>query len=372
MKKEKRFDTKPKKIILVAGARPNFMKIAPILGEIIKYPDAFNPFFVHTGQHYNDEMSRFFLDDLCLPEPDTCLNVGSASHGVQTAKIMIAFEKVVDKIKPDLVVVVGDVNSTLACALVTVKMHIPVAHIEAGLRSGDRAMPEEINRILTDQISDYLFTTEPAAEENLIREGISKEKIHFVGNIMINSLIQYRQKYENSPIFEKMNLIQSDYALVTLHRPRNVDHRETFQEILDVLSEIGKDIQVIFPAHPRTQKRIHEFGFSDMVSGDRQLRVIDPLGYFDFIALEKHARLVLTDSGGIQEEATFFQVPCLTIRENTERPITVSEGTNVLVGTDPDQILIQSRDVLNGRVKQGTIPKYWDNQVARRIISILK
>ncbi|MBN2028711.1 UDP-N-acetylglucosamine 2-epimerase (non-hydrolyzing) [bacterium] len=371
MKKEKRIDKKPKKIILVAGARPNFMKIAPIWCEMIKYPDGFKPLFVHTGQHYDDEMSRFFLEDLELPEPDICLNVGSASHGAQTAKIMIAFEKVVNETGPDLVVVVGDVNSTLACALVAVKMHVPVAHIEAGLRSRDRTMPEEINRILTDQISDYLFTTEPAAGENLQAEGIDSGKIHYVGNTMIHSLIRYREKYESSDILKKMNLIQGGYVLVTLHRPKNVDHRETFQEILDVLLKIGKDIPVIFPAHPRTQKRIREFNLSEMISSDHRLRVLDPLGYFDFIALEKHARLVLTDSGGIQEETTFFQVPCLTIRENTERPITISKGTNVLVGTDPDQILKYSRDVLNGRVKRGTIPKFWDDQVARRIVDVI-
>ncbi len=348
------------------------MKIAPILNEMIKYPDGFSPLFVHTGQHYDDAMSQFFLNDLALREPDICLNVGSASHGVQTAKIMIAFEKVIDEIGPDLIVVVGDVNSTLACALVAVKMHIPIAHIEAGLRSGDRTMPEEINRILTDQISDYLFTTEPAAEANLQAEGVDGKKIHYVGNTMIHSLIRYRQKYEDSAIFKKMNLAQGGYALVTLHRPKNVDHRETFQGILNVLSKIAKDIRVIFPAHPRTQRRIREFGLSDKISGDHQFQVIDPLGYFDFIALEKHARLVLTDSGGVQEETTFFQVPCLTIRENTERPVTISEGTNILAGTNPDQILKQSREVLNGRVKRGTVPKYWDDQVARRIIDVLQ
>ena len=348
------------------------MKIAPVLEEMKKYPECFDLLFVHTGQHYDDGMSKVFLKDLELPEPDVFLNVGSASHGAQTAKIMIAFEKVVHETMPELVIVVGDVNSTLACAIVAAKIHIPVVHIEAGLRSNDRTMPEEINRILTDQISDYLFITEPIAEKNLIAEGIAKEKIHFVGNIMINSLIKYSQKYETSRIFEKLHLVRGEYALVTLHRPSNVDHRETFQKILNVLSRIKRDIQIIFPAHPRTQKHMREFGLSDMESDDHRLCVLDPMGYLDFIALEKHARFVLTDSGGIQEETTFFQVPCLTVRENTERPVTITKGTNILVGTDPDRIIEEIMKILNGCVKRGTVPEFWDDQVARRIVDILK
>ncbi len=348
------------------------MKIAPILEEMKKFPKSFKPLFVHTGQHYDDEMSKVFLKDLKLPEPDVFLNVGSASHGAQTAKIMISFEKVVHETMPELVIVVGDVNSTLACALVAAKAHISVAHIEAGLRSGDRTMPEEINRILTDQISDYLFITEPVAEKNLMAEGIAKDKIHFVGNIMINSLIKYSQKYETSRIFDELHLVRGEYVLVTLHRPSNVDNQETFQQILNVLSRIQQDIQIIFPAHPRTQKRMREFGLSDVESNDHRLRVLDPMGYLDFIALEKYARFVITDSGGIQEETTFFQVPCLTVRENTERPVTIEKGTNIRVGTDPDRIIKESLKILNGDVKRGTIPQFWDDQVARRIVDVLK
>jgi len=359
---------KPKKVILVAGARPNFMKVAPIYEEMKRYPNTFQPVFVHTGQHYDNTMSNIFIEELGLPRPDFYLGVGSASHALQTAKVMIEFEKVLEKEKADLVIVVGDVNSTLACALVASKFCIPVAHVEAGLRSYDRTMPEEINRILTDQISDYLFITCEEAEENLLKEGIPREKIHFVGNVMVESLLKYRHKAEQSRILKKLNLNEKGYALVTLHRPSNVDQRETFKEILEALHQIGKEIDVVFPAHPRTQKRMKEFGFQNL---DGRLVLTNPVGYLDFLALEMNARFVLTDSGGVQEETTFFHVPCLTIRENTERPITVTRGTNTLVGTDSNTIVRESLNILNGNGKEGHIPKFWDDQVAQRIVEVL-
>ncbi len=363
----------PTKVLLIAGARPNFMKIAPIWEEMKKYPARFQPIFVHTGQHYDAQMSRVFLQDLQLPEPDVYLGVGSASHGVQTARIMIEFEKVMVKQKPDLMMVVGDVNSTLACALVASKMGVPVAHVEAGLRSFDRTMPEEINRILTDQISDYLFTTCEEANENLKREGIPEEKIHFVGNVMIQSLLKYRQKAERSHILEELGLDRGEYCLLTLHRPSNVDQRETFQGILKALYQIQHKIKVVFPAHPRTQKRMKQFSFNgSMAQGLNNFMIIDPLGYLDFLCLEMNARFLLTDSGGIQEESTFFGVPCLTLRENTERPITVVQGTNTLVGTDPERIIKESLNILSGGGKRGRVPELWDDRVAQRIVWVLQ
>ena len=295
-----------KKIILVAGARPNFMKIAPIMKEMKKYPDRFQPIFVHTGQHYDNNMSEIFLHDLGLPEPDIYLGVGSASHAVQTAKVMVEFEKVLEKEKPDLVIVVGDVNSTLACALVASKLGIKIAHVEAGLRSFDRTMPEEINRVLTDQISDILFTTCEDARDNLIREGIEEDKIYFVGNAMIESLIMASKKVQESKILQKMGLKRREYSLVTLHRPSNVDHRETFKEIFKALHKIAEEIPLVFPAHPRTKKRMKEFNFPDY-KYNNGLFMTDPVSYFDFLSLEMNAKFMLTDSGGVQEETAFLK-----------------------------------------------------------------
>ena len=356
------------KVFLVAGARPNFMKIAPLWMEMRKHPHTFQAVFIHTGQHYDDEMSRIFLRELGLPDPDVYLGAGSGSHAEQTSKVMTGFETVIIKDRPDIVVVVGDVNSTLACALVASKFWIPVAHVEAGLRSYDRTMPEEINRVLTDQISEYLFTTCKDADKNLIREGIPKEKIHFVGNIMIESLLKFHSKFDTSGILARLGLEKKAYALITLHRPSNVDERTTFQNILKGLDRIQKEIKIVFPAHPRTRKRIKEFGLEDL---NHRLMVTDPLGYFDFLALEKNARFVLTDSGGVQEETTFFGVPCLTIRPNTERPVTIDEGTNTLVGTDSETIVSESLKIINDKGKRGKIPKYWDDGVSERIVKIL-
>jgi len=359
---------KAKRIFLVAGARPNFMKVAPLYRKMKEYPDSFDPIFVHTGQHYDHNMSTSFLRDLGLPEPDIYLGVGSGSHAVQTAKIMIEFEKALLEKKPGLVMVVGDVNSTIACALVASKLFVPIAHIEAGLRSFDRTMPEEINRVLTDQISDYLFTTCEEAEENLIREGVSKDRIHFVGNLMIESLIHCLPKIEASEILSRFDLEPKEYVLVTLHRPSNVDDSGVFRGILEALLEIGERRKVIFPVHPRTRNMISEIG----VGMNHGIQLTEPLEYFDFMALQKNAGVVLTDSGGVQEETTYFRVPCLTLRENTERPITVTQGTNRLIGMDRRDIL-KGMDDLNGTGNQ-TRPgiRFWDEKVSERIVQILK
>lgn len=360
-------NAKKRKVLLIAGARPNFMKIAPIIEEMKRYPDVFDPVFVHTGQHYDDEMSKIFIEELGLPKPDVYLGVGSDSHAVQTAKIMIAFEEVMVKQKPDIVLVVGDVNSTVACALVASKHLVPVGHVEAGLRSYDRTMPEEINRLLTDQISDYLFTTCEDANGNLIKEGIREEKIHFVGNIMIESLLNAKQKINASRALSRMKLKPGGFVLTTLHRPSNVDDKKIFSGLFDALNRIQEEIPVVFPAHPRTQKQMEAFGFGTVNS---RLIITNPIGYLDFLALEMHAKFVLTDSGGVQEETTIFGVPCLTIRENTERPITIEEGTNILVGTNPKRIVEEGLKILKGNIKEGNIPRFWDEKVSKRIVDV--
>jgi UDP-N-acetylglucosamine 2-epimerase (non-hydrolysing) len=359
------------KILNVAGARPNFMKIAPLMKEMRKHSEI-QPILVHTGQHYDAKMSKQFFPDLHIPPPDINLEVGSASHAVQTAKIMMAFEDVLTKERPDLVVVVGDVNSTIGCALTSVKLHIPVAHVEAGLRSFDRRMPEEINRILTDAISEYLFVTERSAEKNLLGEGIPREKIYFVGNVMIDTLLANRKKAEQSNILERLQLEAQGYALLTLHRPSNVDNRETLAGILDAIDNIQAKIPIIFPIHPRTQKCIKELEFTTRIAAMKRLQLIEPLGYLDFLKLVAESRLVLTDSGGIQEETTILQVPCITLRETTERPITIQQGTNSIAGTVPDAIIRATSNVLHGNFRSGRMPELWDGKAAERIIRILR
>ena len=378
------------KIVSVVGARPNFMKIAPIVEQLkIKNKNLkaeLKHVLVHTGQHYDEEMSKSFFEDLNLPKPDINLGVGSASHAVQTAKIMIEFEKVCLRERPDLIIVVGDVNSTIACALVASKLGIKIAHIEAGLRSFDRAMPEEINRVLTDAISDYLFTTCEDANENLKREGIPEEKIYFVGNVMIDTLLKYKERAKKSKILEKLGLNKDlqvrSYALLTLHRPSNVDNRETFINILKALKDVSEKIPIIFPAHPRTQRQIKFFSLkkyfnfvniesNSCVNIENSINLLDPLSYLDFLNLMANAKFVLTDSGGIQEETTILNIPCLTLRENTERPVTLKEGTNTIVGSNPEKIISKSMDILNGKKKIGRIPKLWDGKAAERIINIL-
>ena len=359
------------KILLIAGARPNFMKVAPIYAEMKRRPAEFEAKIVHTGQHYDASMSDAFFDDLGMPKPDIHLGVGSASHAVQTAKIMTAFEPVVLEERPDWVVVVGDVNSTIACALVCAKLGIRVAHVEAGLRSRDRSMPEEINRILTDSISDLLFTTSQDADENLKDEGIPEEKIRFVGNVMIDSLLEHLKLAEKSTVRQELDVDGKDYAVLTLHRPSNVDDKQTFSGILDALLIVAKSLPIVFPVHPRTRGKIEEFGFARTVANSN-IRLIEPLGYLDFMRLYSGAKLVLTDSGGLQEETTVLGIACLTLRHNTERPITIEMGMNVLVGTDPERIKLAAEKALSQRRNSDIkIPPLWDGKAAVRICDAL-
>ncbi len=361
------------KVINVVGARPNFMKVAPIVAAMKKRPTDFQPLVVHTGQHYDSAMSDSFFQDLDLPQPDTHLGVGSGSHAAQTAAVMERFEPVVLREKPDWVLVVGDVNSTIACALVCVKLGVKVAHVEAGLRSRDRTMPEEINRLLTDQIADLLFTPSRDADDNLRAEGIPRERIRFVGNVMIDSLQKNLKTARELPTREKLGLTGVDYALLTLHRPSNVDLRESFERILSALEVIASKLPIIFPVHPRTRKTITELRLSARVKGIKDLRIVDPLGYLDFLNLSSSARLVLTDSGGIQEETTALGIPCLTLRENTERPITVEMGTNVVVGTDTAKIVAAAMAALNGSAKNAARqPPLWDGRTSERILDALE
>ena len=363
------------------------------MAEMARYPDTFEQILVHTGQHYDDNMSKVFFEDLELPQPDIYLGVGSGSHAEQTAHIMLAFEPVLLEHEPDWIIVVGDVNSTVACALTAAKLGVKVAHVEAGLRSFDRTMPEEYNRVLTDHIADLLFTTEPSANENLRQEGIPEEKVHFVGNVMIDTLVRLLPKAENRPILAELGLIErrstgegkqvskgeftsapphpntpAQYVLVTLHRPSNVDQPETLREILLALNDIAQEVSVIFPAHPRTRQRVAEFGLGHLDFG---FRLLEPLGYLDFLALMRCAALVITDSGGIQEETTYLGVPCLTVRPNTERPVTLEMGTNRLVASERRALVEASHEVLNGL--QSTVHgqiDLWDGQAVERIVGV--
>jgi UDP-N-acetylglucosamine 2-epimerase (non-hydrolysing) len=360
------------KVINVVGARPNFMKIAPIVEEMKRREREFTPLVVHTGQHYDAAMSDSFFRDLQMSPPDVYLEVGSASHAAQTAAVMERFEPVLIREKPDWVIVVGDVNSTLACALVCAKLGIKVAHVEAGLRSRDRTMPEEINRVLTDQISDLLLTPSEDAGENLRAEGIPAERIRFVGNIMIDSLLKHLPCAAESAVVTDLGLSDREYAVLTLHRPSNVDNSSTFARILEALEEISKRLPIVFPVHPRTRKTISELGFSEHIARIHGLRLIEPLGYIDFLSLYSKSRLVLTDSGGIQEETTVLGIPCVTLRESTERPITVEMGTNVVVGTDPQKITEAAFAALDrSRSDRHKVPPLWDGHTAERILDAL-
>jgi UDP-N-acetylglucosamine 2-epimerase (non-hydrolysing) len=396
------------KILTVVGARPNFMKVAPIIRAAWAHNERrtgpqIDHLLVHTGQHYDDMMSDRFFADLSLPKPDVHLGVGSGSHTVQTAEVMKKFEEVLLREKPDIVVVVGDVNSTLACALVTAKVTFDfagsrplIAHVEAGLRSFDRTMPEEINRIVTDHVSDLLFVTEESGLQNLRNEGFSPHQIHFVGNTMIDSLLAFKEKAEASTVLDDLGIRSKPekscgsksirrYALLTLHRPSNVDNLDAFQNILGGLEELAKDSPVVFPVHPRTQRRIKEFGLefpagmaAANINGDAQgsqdrskgIILTEPLGYLDFLCLMKHATIVVTDSGGIQEETTCLGIPCVTVRENTERPVTVENGTNIIAGTRKDRIRGAIRHQMERRAANG-MPKHWDGHAAARIIDVL-
>ena len=359
------------RVINVVGARPNLVKIASIIEETAKHPEI-EQILLHTGQHYDDNMSKVFFDDLNIPRPDLYLGVGSASHAEQTARIMLAFEQVLLECKPDLVLVVGDVNSTMACAITALKLRTPVAHVEAGLRSFDRTMPEEINRVVTDALSDLLFTTEESANENLQREGIPEEKIFFVGNVMIDTLLKHRKKAMHTGILETLHLKRGEYAILTLHRPSNVDDREVFLRIIDALDWVQRRIRLVFPAHPRTAKQIHDFGLGSKFEAINNLLLLEPLGYLEFLGLMSQAKFVLTDSGGIQEETTILQVPCLTLREQTERPVTVKEGTNIVVGNRTERIIEESKKILAGKAKEGRVPKFWDGKAAKRIVEVIR
>jgi UDP-N-acetylglucosamine 2-epimerase (non-hydrolysing) len=363
------------KVILVCGARPNFVKVAPLLRAITKHNAALTgkpiePLLVHTGQHYDFEMSQVFFRDLELPQPDIYLGVGSGTHAYQTAKIMIEFEKVLGESQPDSVIVVGDVNSTLAGALTAVKLLIPVAHVEAGLRSYDRTMPEEINRLLTDAIADYLFTPSSDGNENLKKEGIPANKVFLVGNIMVDSLLRNKAKAERTQTLSQLKLQQQGYALLTLHRPNNVDDEARLTKILKALQQISFHLPIVFPAHPRTGKSIAKFGLGGFLKS-QNIQLVEPLGYLNFLNLMMNARFVMTDSGGIQEETTVLNIPCLTLRDVTERPVTVTEGTNIVVGADTEKIVAEALRIVDGKAKKGKCPELWDGKTAERIVRIL-
>ncbi|RIK40777.1 MAG: UDP-N-acetylglucosamine 2-epimerase (non-hydrolyzing) [Chloroflexi bacterium] len=361
-----------KRILHVVGARPNFMKVAPIVRALAREPAYFSQLLVHTGQHYDPNMSDIFFEELELPTPDINLEVGSASHAQQTAQVMQRFEPVLLDYQPDWVMAPGDVNSTLACALVAVKLGVKVAHVEAGLRSFDRTMPEEINRLLTDQISDLLLTPSRDGDENLLREGIPPERIHFVGNVMIDTLVRLLPKAEARwPALRDLHGLER-YVLVTLHRPSNVDDPATLRALIQALDTIAQECAVLFPVHPRTRKRLSDLGLAAQAA---RLQLVEPLGYLDFLALQRNAALVLTDSGGIQEETTYLGIPCLTARPNTERPVTITHGTNRLVASTEEALVGAARAALQqprSGATAATRPELWDGHAAERIVEVLQ
>lgn len=358
------------KIINICGARPNFMKIAPLM-RAFHAAGGIEPLLVHTGQHYDENMSRLFFDELAIPRPDLNLEVGSASHARQTAAIMERFEPVLLDHQPDAVLVVGDVNSTIACALVAVKLGIEVYHVEAGLRSFDRTMPEEINRVLTDAISSLLFVSEPSGMQNLKREGVPDERVHFVGNVMIDTLENNRAKAEASNILDRLQLAAGQYVVVTMHRPASVDHPEVMEQLLGVFDDICRALPIVFPMHPRTRAMLGRTPLLARMENMPGLILIDPIGYLDFLKLTSTAAAVLTDSGGIQEETTILNVPCLTLRDNTERPVTVEQGTNRLVGLDPDRIRAAWGELRSRHATTVRRPEKWDGHAAERIANII-
>jgi UDP-N-acetylglucosamine 2-epimerase (non-hydrolysing) len=360
------------KLLSVVGARPNFIKVLPLVRQFEKVKGLTHQ-LMHTGQHYDELLSDAFFRDLELPKPDFYLGAGSGSHAEQTAKVMVESEKVLSIEKPDAVIVFGDVNSSMAVSIVASKLQIPVAHVEAGLRSFDRSMPEEINRIVTDALSSFLFTTCRDADENLAREGILDRNVFFVGNVMIDSLLLFRDKSEKSKILDTLGLASKNYGLLTLHRPSNVDGREALNGIVTALDRLQREIPLVFAVHPRTRKMIRTFGYEEQLAGMKNLILTEPLGYLDFLKLTSHARLILTDSGGLQEESTFLGIPCLTLRENTERPITVVQGTNRLVGNDPEKILAGALEILRNESpkRSDAVPELWDGRAADRIVEVL-
>ncbi len=360
------------KVAGVVGARPNFMKIGPLAAELEKHTEDFEFVLVHTGQHYDPLMNDIFFSQLDIRKPDIHLGVGSGSHAEQTAKILLGFEKVAVELAPHLVVVVGDVNSTMAAALVASKLGIVLAHVEAGLRSRDRRMPEEINRIVTDTLSDILFTPTRLADENLLAEGIERSKICLVGNIMIDTLTRFLKLAANRPAVRSLGLEPGGYGLVTLHRPANVDHPDVLGGIVEAFLRVAEELPLVFTVHPRTVKMLKASGLYTVLESKPGVRLIEPLGYLDFLALMKEAKMVITDSGGIQEETTYLRIPCLTLRENTERPETISQGTNLLVGHDCEKIVTEALRIIAGESKKGGELEFWDGKVALRIVAELK
>jgi len=358
-----------KKVISVVGARPNFMKVAPVHKAFQLYQDKINHLICHTGQHYDAKMSKIFFEDLRLPEPDFYLGVGSGTHAEQTGKVMIEFEKILLKEKPDLVLVVGDVNSTIACSLTAAKLHIKSVHVEAGLRSFDREMPEEVNRVLTDSISDLLFVTEKSGVTNLKNEGIPDEKIFFVGNVMIDNLIHHLKQTDQLPTLSDFNVEPGNFVLVTMHRPSNVDSDSQLREIVHMLNSIAGKRKIIFPIHPRTRKSLESKMLTDSLNDN--VILTEPIGYLDFLCLLRNAELIITDSGGIQEESTYLEVQCVTTRKTTERPVTVEIGTNHLVGDDFEKAEQLAIEILNGNKKSGHIPELWDGKASNRIVDIV-
>lgn len=358
------------KVINVVGARPNFMKIAPLMEAWRAYPHV-EALLVHTGQHHDRAMSELFFEELDIPRPDINLGVAGGGHISQHARVMTAFEEVCLKEKPDLVLVVGDVNATLSCALVATKLNIKVAHVEAGLRSYDRTMPEEINRVLTDTISDYLFVSEESGLVNLAREGLDHEGVHFTGNVMIDSLYRSLPKAERSTVLADLNLEPKSYVALTMHRPANVDNEQTLTNLLGVIERVSQELKVVFPAHPRTLDRLKSFGLYERLTQMSGVQLTTPLGYLDFLQLTKSARLILTDSGGIQEESAVLKVPCVTLRDSTERPATCLVGTNTLAGTDPERVWAAFQEALNTDVSAYSSPAKWDGRAAERITAIL-
>ncbi len=358
-----------KKVISVVGARPNFIKIAPIHKAFQKYKKDINHLICHTGQHFDEKMSKVFFDELQMPKPDYYLGIGGGSHAEQTARIMVEFEKILLDEQPDLIIVPGDVNSTIAASLVASKLHIPIAHVESGLRSFDRKMPEEINRVLTDHISDFLFVTEKSGLDNLKVEGIDSSKVYFTGNVMIDSLVNFLPHINKSQILEDLGLTKGEYVLATFHRPSNVDEQSSLVKLIDAVNRISTSRKVVFPIHPRTMNNLKKYGLSDKLNDN--IIVLEPIGYIDFLSLTKNAELVVTDSGGIQEETTFLGVQCITVRDNTERPSTSDIGTNHMIGTDFDKVVMASHEILNGQLKEGKVPELWDGHASDRITEIL-